>query len=203
LPSQITHYSVWIPDFREWEEFDIFIPAMSERFEVVYPVEPIFYLKIFINTHIVQSMNFEPMNHMPSFESLIGKTLKSIHGGYPLDKPDSLPLLHQHNFLIFTTEDNENYLLSPQKDHDEDVFIDGNLSGLIGSPLLKAEEWYTVNIEKIRDPRTVTFYHLATEKSQILIKWIVYSNSELSTKVHFRKLTPENMADIYVPHRLA
>lgn len=118
MTRQITHYSVWIPDFREWEEFDIFIPAMSERFEVVYPVEFIFYLKIFINTHIVQSMNFEPMNHMLNFEILIGKTLKSIHGGSSLDKPDnlpySLPSQHQYNLLIFTTEDNEQYLLSPQ-----------------------------------------------------------------------------------------
>lgn len=116
---------------------------------------------------------------------LIGKTLSKIDNTY--DK------------IIFHTTDGESYKMYHEQDCCESVGVEdiiGDLNDLIDSPILSASEEtnthdYPVDISKPADPDdsfTWTFYHLATIKGYVTIRWFGSSNGYYSESVDMVKL---------------
>ena len=117
-------------------------------------------------------------------EDLIGKTITSINGM----KKDS-------SSIIFETLDNEKYLMEHDQECCESVFIDdvcGDVDDLIGSPILVAEERISNDNPREKEDGeygtfTWTFYHIATAKGYLDIKWYGCSNGCYSESVDFYK----------------
>ncbi len=114
---------------------------------------------------------------------LLGKTLASV------EKNDT------EQELLFTLEDGTRYRMHHSQDCCESVYIEdinGDLSNLVGSPILMAEE-ATSNTDpddaKDRTPHddsfTWTFYKLATVKGYVNIRWLGESNGYYSESVDF------------------
>lgn len=89
----------------------------------------------------------------------------------------------------------EQYVLWHSKDCCEDVHIDdiiGDLSDLIGTPILLAEEVSSPMGNPVPeyndDSWTWTFYKLSTIKGSVTIRWIGMSNGFYSESVDFQKL---------------
>lgn len=114
---------------------------------------------------------------------LIGKTLIDITG---MEKDSES--------IIFTTSTGQKYLMDHLQECCEDVRIDdvcGDVKDLLNSPILMAEE--TTNRGNDRgDSYTWTFYHLATIKGYVDLKWLGRSNGYYSEAVSFYKLESEN-----------
>ncbi len=115
-------------------------------------------------------------------EIILGKTLTRI------DKTEDR--------IVFADSDGEEYVMYHDQDCCEGVSIDdiaGDLDDLIGSPILRAEESSnrdnppTENTES----HTWTFYHLATIKGYVTIRWYGESNGYYSESVSFCKLKDE------------
>jgi hypothetical protein len=115
-------------------------------------------------------------------EILIGKTLRSVRGEVGDDE------------IIFTDEDGENYKLYHDQNCCESVSVEdicGDLSDLVGSPILRAEESTSdenppgAKIPKYQDSFTWTFYKLATVKGSVTIRWYGSSNGYYSERVSF------------------
>lgn len=98
------------------------------------------------------------------------------------------------NSILFTT-DFGHYLLQHDQDCCETVWIEsivGDLSDLVGSPILLAEESVSV-MQDASESGTYTFYKLATIKGYVDIRWIGESNgyySESVDMVFIPKLLP-------------
>jgi uncharacterized protein YegJ (DUF2314 family) len=113
---------------------------------------------------------------------LIGKTLTEI----------------QNNFdeIIFTTDNGDQYKMYHSQDCCESVGVEdiiGDLSDLIGSAILEAEEvTSSENPEGIKkdyqDSFTWTFYKLGTIKGSVTIRWYGESNGYYSESVEFCKV---------------
>ena len=110
--------------------------------------------------------------------NLIGKTLAGI--------------TQNDSDIIFTTIDNEEYRM----DHDqcccESVYVDdivGDISDLVGSPILEAyEQDGDLDAKSDYDESyTWTFYRIRTIKGTVTIKWYGTSNGYYSTSVRFSK----------------
>lgn len=122
---------------------------------------------------------------LKSFSDLAGQTLRSIErcGG-----PD------EGEELIFALENGDQYKLHHDQECCETVVIEdiaGDLNDLVGTPITKAEE---VSNQDSRDPSketdesfTWTFYHLATIKGYVTIRWLGTSNGYYSESVYFVK----------------
>ena len=117
------------------------------------------------------------------FDALIGKILLSVDGNVGSDA------------MNFTTADGEIYQLYHGQDCCESVYIEsivGDISDLIGSPILAAEE--VSSQENPRDIRkefesvTWTFYKLATIKGYVDIRWCGESNGYYSENVDFKRV---------------
>lgn len=118
------------------------------------------------------------------FGSLVGKTLTSI---------DNL----KDEELVFTTDSGEVYKLYHTQDCCESVIIEdicGDISDLIGSPILEAEEvvseqnsvphgWQGSGLYD--DSFTWTFYKLGTRNGSVTIRWLGQSNGYYSESVDF------------------
>lgn len=127
------------------------------------------------------------------FEELIGKTIISIIGM----KSDS-------DNIIFKTSDNETYVMGHYQECCESVLVDdicGDVDDLINSPILIAEERTSEdNPKEIEDyeydsyeyyedvHHTWTFYHIATIKGYVEIRWYGESNGFYSENVDFYKI---------------
>jgi len=99
--------------------------------------------------------------------------------------------------LRFTTTDGESYRLYHSQDCCEGVDIEsiaGDLSDLVGSPILLAEESTSdTNPEGITPPEyqdsfTWTFYKFATIKGYVDVRWYGESNGYYSESVDFEKV---------------
>jgi hypothetical protein len=119
-----------------------------------------------------------------NFEELIGKTIVSING------------MEKHSESItFKTSDGETYEMYHCQECYEAVFVDdvcGNVNDLIDSPILIAEEKTSKNnpsgVEDHRhDSFTWTFYHIATSKGYVDIRWYGGSNGLYSENVNIKK----------------
>jgi hypothetical protein len=92
--------------------------------------------------------------------------------------------------IIFTTTDGEKYKLYHQQVCCESVTVDditGDLGDLVGAPILKSEETSNrqgANYEFV----TWTFYHFATIKGYVTIRWCGSSNGYYSEAVDFEKV---------------
>lgn len=112
---------------------------------------------------------------------LFGKTLTEI----TLPNEDE-----KQEYILFECTDGSAYMMYHEQDCCESVTIEdicGDLDCLIGNPLTKAEvvsesgddEWGT---------HTWTFYHFATIKGYVDIRWYGESNGYYSEEVDFIKI---------------
>lgn len=129
------------------------------------------------------------MRNYVKIEALLGKTLTNIdvqRGSFKVDDQ-----------ITFTCSTGERYEMRHIQNCCESVDIEdinGDLNDLIGSPILKAEE--VTNSEEnpegvtkeYQDSFTWTFYHLATVKGYVTIRWYGESNGYYSESVDFIKL---------------
>lgn len=116
------------------------------------------------------------------FDDLIGKTLKEIK-----DSSDD---------IRFYCEDGARFKLYHQQDCCESVYLEdicGDLTDLIGSPIILAEEessrneapdWAPQDMNS-DDDFTWTFYKLSTIKGSVTIRFYGSSNGYYSTSVSF------------------
>ena len=92
------------------------------------------------------------------------------------------------------TEDGNQYVMIHDQDCCESVSIDdicGDVSDLIGTPILQAEEPSTKDVpscEQNPESFTWTFYRLATIKGQVVIKWYGSSNGYYSETAAFKRV---------------
>jgi hypothetical protein len=118
-------------------------------------------------------------------ENLIGKIFTEIHLSENMDR------------LSFISEDKE-YEFVHDQDCCEQVYIDdivGDLTDLLNSPILTAEERYNSDDPMGKDNNwgtfTWTFYEFATNKGSVTVKWYGESNGyyseSVSLYVHNRK----------------
>ncbi len=117
------------------------------------------------------------------FEELKGKTIVNIKGEIGDDE------------MRFICSDQSEYVLYHESDCCESVTIediDGDLSDLIGHPILVAEESISDKNPKgckfeYQDSFTWTYYKLDTIKGGVTIRWYGESNGYYSESVNFRK----------------
>jgi hypothetical protein len=112
---------------------------------------------------------------------LLGTTLASVTR-HEVDRSDA---------LTFTTTDGAEYLMHHSQDCCESVSltdIDGELSDLVGSPILLAEEVSNADAPPLdagEESYTWTFYRLATAKGYVTLRWYGASNGYYSEGVDF------------------
>jgi hypothetical protein len=119
---------------------------------------------------------------MVEIEELIGKTMDSVEN---IDNEQ----------LVFKTNDGREFVFYHEQDCCESVSIEdvcGDLSDLVGSPILIAEEvaqdkpdgWKP---EEYTESYTWTFYKFSTIKGSVTIRWYGESNGYYSEGVYFRE----------------
>lgn len=124
----------------------------------------------------------QPPRLMDKFSDLIGKTLIKIE-----NNGDS---------IIFICSDGATYAQFHSQDCCESVTVEditGDLDDLIGSPILKANKTTSHKnpkgvIKEDQDSFTWTFYHLATKKGHVTIRWYGESNGYYSESVDFKRV---------------
>lgn len=117
------------------------------------------------------------------YDEVIGKTIESYEKGQFNDNNDG------DDYLLFKFTDGTSLLFYHEQDCCEFVFIDdicGDLDDLVGSPLVTCE--CVQNFDNVREAEyddywTWTFYHFATEKGRVDVKWYGTSNGYYSEKV--------------------
>ncbi len=98
--------------------------------------------------------------------------------------------------LVFTLDTGEQYKLYHESDCCESVTIEdicGELSDLVGTPILMAEEATSKTnpesvVKEYQDSFTWTFYKLATIKGYVTIRWYGESNGYYSERVDWAML---------------
>ena len=123
------------------------------------------------------------------FEDLLGKTIVEIRGAEK-----------ESDDILFVCSDESEYVMYHEQDCCEHVEVNdicGDINCLIGKPLLKAEEVTHSDIDEGEGPGaldtwddsyTWTFYHLATIKGYVTIRWYGASNGYYSESVDFVKI---------------
>lgn len=132
-----------------------------------------------------------------NFDELVGKTMRKVEQ-------------IGDDEIIFEDLDGAVYKLCHEQDCCESVTIDdivGDLSDLVGSPILLAEEvsnhWDAPNTSKVMhalildEPKdqydeswTWTYYKIATIKGHVDIRWYGTSNGYYSESVSFLRIKP-------------
>ena len=123
---------------------------------------------------------------MNKFSELAGQTLKSVEVNEDRDK------------ILFVTTAGRQYRMFHFQDCCEQVSIEdicGDLSDLVGVPILKAEETssdsadtYLPTPEYTDETSTWTFYNMATIKGYVTIRWFGTSNGYYSESVNFEEV---------------
>lgn len=118
-----------------------------------------------------------------TIEDLLGQTLTSVTGEVGGDE------------IKFETDSGTKYLMNHYQDCCEDVCVEdicGDLSDLVGSPIIIAEERTMEQENPDGSPAgeydesfTWTFYELATIKGSVTIRWYGSSNGYYSESVDF------------------
>lgn len=137
------------------------------------------------------------------FKNLLGKTLSDVTGGVGDAE------------IVFTLDSGEMYRLYHEQDCCESVSVEsivGNLSDLVGSPILMADEAVGGNVPAeiqaqrdeqkqtneyyyAPDSETWTFYKLATIKGYVDIRFLGESNGYYSESVDFARVGADRWAD--------
>lgn len=122
---------------------------------------------------------------MSDFSELVGLTLVAVKGAPGSDR------------IEFITDKGDRFIQYHSQDCCESVSVEeiiGDLSDLIGSPILQAEEAVSsdetpegVTPPEYPDSYTWTFYKLATIRGSVTIRWLGESNGYYSEGVDFRK----------------
>jgi hypothetical protein len=128
-------------------------------------------------------MSFQPY---PGFAALVGKTLTKIDGGKDSD------------MLTFHTTEGETYKMYHSQSCCETVYLEdvaGELSDLIGSPIIRAEENSNDDPDLGRMPGTSsydsytwTFYRIQT-KGLVVLRWYGTSNGYYSETATFKRIS--------------
>lgn len=112
------------------------------------------------------------------FDELIGKVFTKIEGA------------EEGSYEIrFTTTDGHVFLFYHEQDCCEDVQVEdvgGNIDDLIGSPMLVAEEVTNEGDCDGDNTCTWTWYHFATIKGYVSIRWFGTSNGYYSECVNHK-----------------
>lgn len=121
-----------------------------------------------------------------SFDTLVGKTLKSVIGGVGDD------------LITFLTEEGDTFQMYHSQDCCESVTvedIDGDFNDLIGTPVVIADESESDNNvtppgcpESEEESFTWTFYRIATIKGWVVIRWYGSSNGYYGESVQFKEV---------------
>lgn len=115
-----------------------------------------------------------------SFDILKGLVLTKIDGA----EKDS-------DQISFHVEDGRTFCLDHNQDCCEQVYVEdviGDVSDLIGNPILEAEEvdnFPEPDIDISADSYTWTFYKIGTIKGHVVIRWLGQSNGYYSERVDF------------------
>lgn len=113
-----------------------------------------------------------------NFSEMVGKTMVSVV------KRD-----FDGDELVFTCTGGKEYIFYHCQDCCESVGIEeviGDLSDLVGSPILMAEEVSCDSKETDWGDETWTFYKFSTLKGYVTVRWVGNSNGYYSTSVDFR-----------------
>lgn len=115
------------------------------------------------------------------FNDLIGKTFTEV------------TTTDDASELLFVAATGERYKFYHYQDCCESVGIEdiiGDLSDLIGAPLLMAEEVSNDDAPELpnEESYTWTFYKFATIKGYVTVRWLGTSNGYYSEAVNFMKL---------------
>jgi hypothetical protein len=116
---------------------------------------------------------------MTAFDELQGKTLAQIC------------VSNDKTLISFTTIENEQYMLSHFQGCCEQVCVEeivGELTDLLNSPILLAEESSIDEGEEYSNLEKWTFYKLSTNKGSVTIRWYGTSNGYYSVSVDFTKI---------------
>lgn len=121
------------------------------------------------------------MSEHTKFSDLVGKTITSITGGVGDEE------------INLSTSDGKDYRMYHEQDCCEHVRVEdiaGDLSDLVGSPVVSAEESSSEErpegstVENWGEDPEWTFYRIATAKGLVVIRW--YGASDYySTRVSF------------------
>ena len=119
-------------------------------------------------------------NKRVNFEELLGKTIVDICGAEPGSE-----------VITIVCDDGSKYVMYHEQDCCENVEVNdicGDISCLLNTPLTKAEEVSNDSEETEWGSQTWTFYHLATVKGYVTIRWLGESNGYYSESVDFVKV---------------
>lgn len=117
------------------------------------------------------------------FSDLVGQTLKQCYTkGIPEDSIHFITTTNKH-YRLFA--DDEMALCSLIYLED----ICGELDDLVGSPIIQAEE-NSNNTNDGDQSQTWTFYRIATEKGQVVVRWYGTSNGYYSEQADFELIKP-------------
>ena len=112
-------------------------------------------------------------------DELVGQTLKSVE------------VIGNNETIDFVTVDDSKYRMYHSQDCCEHVRVEeiiGDLSDLVDTPILMAEESTNNAIGDWGDSATWTFYKFRTRKGDVTIRWLGESNGYYSESVDFAKL---------------
>lgn len=120
-----------------------------------------------------------------TIDILVGMTMESVSN-------------ESNQRIVFRSVDGREFALYHIEDCCESVTVDdicGDLSDLVGSPILQAEETTSKDnpagvAKEYQDSFTWTFYRLATIKGQVVIRWYGESNGYYSESVDFVETGP-------------
>lgn len=110
------------------------------------------------------------------FEPLLGKTVTKIEGA-----------AEESEEILFITENEDIFRMYHEQDCCEDVRVEdigGAINDLIGNPILLAEEVTNEGTTDYGDTCTWTWYHFATIKGYVTIRWYGESNGYYSESVN-------------------
>jgi hypothetical protein len=115
--------------------------------------------------------------NIKTFDEMIGKTITETDGA------------------TFKASDGTVFEFYHSQDCCESVDVDdivGELSDLLDSPLLMAEEVSTEGAREVERANSITwtFYRFATLKGTVTVKWLGESNGYYSESVDFRIINP-------------
>lgn len=118
--------------------------------------------------------NYYGIKEFIKFEDLVGKTFTDISGAHQGSQE-----------IIFTCDDGTKYKMFHMQDCCESVRVEdvcGYLPHLLDHPILKAEETSKSGSNEWGS-ETWTFYHIATVKGYVTIRWYGTSNGYYSERV--------------------